>query len=338
MNSEQLPLELLALATAYQRSKVLFALVEFGVPTLLAQRSLPLLEIAKSVGLHPIAADRLLNSCVALGLLEQVDGNFRNTALSERFLVKGKPTYLGDQLLRYDRASYPLWNDLTSKLKEWQPGETAPSQRAVSKNDPKELRAPHNLSLIVGQALGKSFDFSRHEVMLDLGGGTGAMSIGVCQVHPELHAIVFDLPDVSEVARACVSESGLSNRIEVRSGNFKEDRLPEGFDVALLANLLSVASEATNRQLFKRLFNALPEGGVCILSGWILDDSRSSPLIPVLFCLEDIGWDAPDVERTASTYKRWLQEAGFTDIERTMYCHPTSMIVAKKPGTRPSQM
>jgi 3-hydroxy-5-methyl-1-naphthoate 3-O-methyltransferase len=341
MSSEPSPLpllELLELATGYQRSKTLFALVEMGVPTLLAGQSLPLKEIVRTLGLHPIAADRFLNSSVALGLLEQVDGDFRNTALSERFLVKGKPTYLGDQLLKYDRASYPLWGDLTSRLKTWQPGESGASQRPVTEGDPEEMRAQHNLSLMVGHALGSAFDFSKHRVMLDLGGGTGAMSIGVCDVYPDLHSIVVDLPGTADVAKQCVNESGLSERIEVRSGNFKEDELPLGFDIAILANLLSVASEETNRHLFKRLFEALPEGGVCILSGWILDDSRSSPLIPVLFCLEDIGWDAPDVERTASAYKRWLEEAGFTDIERTMYCPPTSMIVARKPRAKLTEM
>jgi len=48
--------------------KRLFALVAFEVPTLLAHRSLPLADIATAIKLHPIAADRFLNACVALNL------------------------------------------------------------------------------------------------------------------------------------------------------------------------------------------------------------------------------------------------------------------------------
>lgn len=55
-----------------------------------------------------------------------------------------------------------------------------------------------------------------------------------------------------------------------------------------------------------------------------------SPLIPVLFCLEDINRGAPDVERSASTYQRWLGEAGFVEIKHEVYCPPTSMIVGRK--------
>ncbi|MBA3438584.1 MAG: methyltransferase, partial [Pyrinomonadaceae bacterium] len=116
------PIELLDLATGYQKSKTLFALIEFALPTLLAQKPLSLAEIAPLLRVHPVAADRFLNACVALNLLERVDGVFRNTWLSERFLVKGGPAYLGDQFMNYDQTSYPLWTSLTRKIQEWQPG------------------------------------------------------------------------------------------------------------------------------------------------------------------------------------------------------------------------
>lgn len=327
------PVELFDLATAYQRSKTLFALSEFALPTLLSRRALPLEEIARAIRIHPVAADRLLNACVALGLLERIDGEFRNTELSEQFLVKGKLTYLGDLFTKYDRTSYPLWADLVDKLREWQPGETDDEIPQEADQEEVSLAAQHNLSLLVGHALGESYEFSRHRRMLDLGGGTGAMTIGICELHPQLSAIIFDLPETAESAREFTHRSGLGDRIKVQSGDFKEDELPTGFDVALLANLLSLASEETNRELLRKLYDLLPDGGAVILSGWILDNSRTSPLIPVLFCLEDICWQAPDVERSASTYERWLAEAGFVEIEREMYCPPTSMIVGRKRET-----
>lgn len=324
------PLELLDLATGYQRSKTLFALVEFGLPTLLARRSLPLEEIAREIQLHTVAADRFLNACVALELLERVGGEFRNTALSEAFLVRGRPTYLGDQFLKYDQTSYPLWAGLVTKLRAWRPGATDDEMPQKSDQGQASMRAQHNFSLLVGHALGEAYDFSHHRKMLDLGGGTGAMSIAICELHEGLRAAIFDLPPISEIAREFVRANLLSERIEVCAGNFKEDELPAGFDVVLLANMLSIASEGTNRELFQQLYERLPDGGACIISGWILDDDRTSPLIPVLFCLEDINWGAPDVERCASTYQRWLGEAGFVEIKHEVYCPPTSMIVGRK--------
>lgn len=328
------PLKLLDLAIGYQRSKTLFALVEFGLPTLLARRPLTLEKIARELQLHPVAAARFLNACIALELLERVGGEFRNTALAERFLVRGHPTYLGDQFLKYDQTSYPLWADLVPKLRAWQPGADGDEITPTTDQDKVSISAQHNLALLVGRALGEAYDFSQHRQLLDLGAGTGAMSISICELHEELRATVFDLPSISEIAREFVRESRPSERIEVRAGNFKEDELPAGFDVVLLANLLSAGSEETNRALLHQLYELLPGGGACILSGWILDDDRTSPLIPVLFCLEDIIWQAPDVERSAATYRGWLKEAGFVEIEREMYCPPTSMIVGRKPVRR----
>lgn len=327
------PSELLDLATAYQRSRVLFALVEFGLPTMLAGADQTSEEIARRLQIHPRAADRLLHAGVALGLLEKVEGRFRNAPLADEFLIKGKQGYLGEQILLYDRASYPLWSELVPKLREWQPNETEDEMPQEEDQGPESLSAMHNLALLTARALGLAYDFSRYQRMLDLGGGTGAMSVGICERYPQLRAIVFDLPHIIDVARDFIRESDLSERIETRTGNFKEDDLPTGFDVALLANLLSVASEETNRELLRKLYEQLPDGGAVILSGWILDDSRTGPLIPVLFCLEDINWGAPDVERTAATYERWLTEAGFVEIRREMYYPPTSMIVGRKRGT-----
>jgi predicted O-methyltransferase YrrM len=324
------PLELLELANAYQRSKTLFALIEFQLPTLLARRPLTLAEIARALEIHPLAADSFLNSCIALGLLEHAGAEYRNAPLAEEFLAQGKPGYLGDQFMSYDQTSYPLWANLAQNLRQWQPGATDDELPPDDDQGEAGMRARHNLSLLVGNALGEAFDFSSFHRMLDLGGGTGAMSLSICAQHSQLRSLIFDLPQVTKLAQEYVAESGLNDRIEIMEGNFKLDELPDNFDVALLANLLSVSSEQTNRQLFRRIYERLPAGGAIILSGYVLDDGRAGSLIPLLFCLQDINWQAPDVEREASTYAEWLAAAGFVEIEHRAFCPPTSLVAGRK--------
>ena len=324
------PLELLELANAYQRSKTLFALIEFQLPTLLARCPLTLAEIAAALELHPLAADSFLNACIALGLIERSGAEYSNSSLAEEFLAQGKPSYLGDQFMSYDRSSYPLWANLAQNLRQWQPGATDTELPPDDDQGEAGMRDRHNLSLLVGNALGEAFDFSRFNRMLDLGGGTGAMSLSICAQHNNLRSLIFDLPQVARLAQEYIAESGLGDRIEVMPGNFKLDELPDDFDVALLANLLSVASEQTNRKLFERIYARLPVGGAIILSGYVLDDGRAGPLIPLLFCLQDINWQAPDVERDAATYGEWLAAAGFVEIEHRAFCPPTSLVVGRK--------
>jgi SAM-dependent methyltransferase len=324
------PLELLELANAYQRSKILFALIEFSLPTMLARRPLKLAEIAGALEIHELAADSFLNACVALGLLERAGDEYQNSALAGEFLVRGERGYLGDQFASYDRTSYPVWAGLVQNMRRWRPAATDADLPPEDDQGEAGMRDRHNLSLLVGHALGEAFDFSPFKRMLDLGGGTGAMSLSICERHVKLRSLIFDLPQVARVAREYIDERGMTDRIEVVAGNFKVDELPFDFDVALLANLLSVASPETNRKLFQRIYERLPEGGAIIISGYILDDGRISPLIPVLFCLQDINWQAPDVERDVSTYRGWLGAAGFVDVEHQTYCPPTSLLVGRK--------
>ncbi len=323
-------LELLELANAYQRSKTLFALVELQLPTLLARRPLKLEEIAAALRVHPLAAESFLNACAALGLLERSGEEYRNSTLAETFLVRGKASYMGDQFSSYDRSSYPLWANTVENLRRWQPGATDDELPPADDQGERGMRDRHHLSLLVGHALGQAFDFSGYRRMLDVGGGTGAMSLSICALHDKLRSLILELPQVAGLAREYVGESGLRERIEIMEGNFKMDELPASFDVALLANLLSVASEETNRKLFRRIYERLPDGGAIIISGYILDDNREGSWIPSLFCLQDINWQAPDVERDAATYRSWLEAAGFVEIVHQSFCPPTSLLAGRK--------
>ena len=324
------PIELLDLATGYQRAGTLFTLVELGVPTLLADGPQTLEALSRAIGVHPLAADRFLNACVALGLLELRRHRYGNAPLAAGFLVRGAPTYLGDQVLLHARTTYGVWSELTATLRTWRPDSTDSASPVEEDQGSDSLRAQHNLARLVGHALGHAYDFGPHHELLDLGGGTGAMALSVCELHPSLRATVLDLPSVIGVASEAIDVAGLADRVRVAAGNFKTDPLPDGYDVALLANLLSVSSEATNRALFRRVYEQLPDGGAIILCGWILDDARTSPTIPVLFCLQDINWHAPDVERSGLTYCTWLRDAGFVEVEHRPLCAPTRIVVGRR--------
>lgn len=324
------PAELLELAIGYQKSQVLFALVELEIPKILHKKNLTAEDLAKKLKIHPLAMERFLNACVAVGLLEREKGIYKNSSLTDYFLVKGNEFFLGGQIRRYKNRSYPLWSELPKKLNTWQYGESNSETPEDEDQGAESMAEQHNLALLHGRALGKNFDFSKYNNLLDLGGGTGAMSIGLCQTFPKLRATVFDLPENVKKADEFISKSKLKSRIKIDGGDIIKDELPGNFDAVLLANLLSVFDAETNKKLFSRIYKKLPEDGVCLISGWILDKNRLSPEISVLFCLEDICWNSSDVERNFEVYESWLKAAGFKRIEYKTYLEPTRMICAYK--------
>lgn len=320
---------LLNLMTAYQHSRVLFTLMELKIPKLLNNHSLTSIEIAKRKKIEPIAMDRFLSAAVSLGLLKKTNDNFSNTEMTRQFLVKGNEFYLGGQIERQRKRSFSVWNQLTKHLKNWKNGEDK-SLPQTNDQGAEAMAEQHKLSLLQGFALASAFDFSKYKRILDLGGGTGATSIALCKTYQHLQSIVYDLPDKAKTARKFIEAEKLTERIEVLSGDFKEDEIPETFDVVLLANFMSVADAADNQLLLQKLYQKLPQNGVCILSGWIIDNSRLSPQISVLFCLEDICWNAPDVERSEQVYTKWLTESGFKNINCKTYFEPTKMLYGFK--------
>ena len=75
-------------------------------------------------------------------------------------------------------------------------------------------------------ALGQAIDLSAQRRLLDLGGGTGGMSIALCRRFPGWSAIVDERPPRVPIARAGVADRGLADRLSriVEPGGLDADR------------------------------------------------------------------------------------------------------------------
>ena len=60
-----------------------------------------------------------MNALVALGLLEKRNGRFANTALSARFLVKGRPDFMAG--LGHTNHLWQTWSALTDTVRTGRP-------------------------------------------------------------------------------------------------------------------------------------------------------------------------------------------------------------------------
>src|SRR5262249_12905 len=67
----------------------------------------------------------------------------------------------------------------------------------------------------------------------DIGGGNGALLIGLLKGYPRLRGVVFDQPHAAARARGRVVAAGLADRCEVIAGSFFEE-VPCGADAYLL--------------------------------------------------------------------------------------------------------
>jgi 16S rRNA G1207 methylase RsmC len=155
--------------------------------------------------------------------------------------------------------------------------------------------------------------------LLDLGGGSGAYSINVVQAHPEMTAVVFDLPPVVEVTREFLVENGVADRVDTVGGDFTSDPLPHDCDVAVMASNLPIYDADVIAGVIARAHDALLAGGEMHLIGEMLDDDRRGPSDAAMWGMNELLCAGLGRAHTVAECIGYFERAGFGDVEVTEF-------------------
>src|SRR4029079_15410372 len=207
-------------------SKTLLSAVELGVFSELSGGPLAQDELAGGLGLHPRSARDFLDALVALGMLEREDGRYANTAATELFLDRAKPSYLGGLLEMATARLHPFWGRLTEALRTGQPqneSRTGDDFFGALYADPERLRqflrAMTGLSTGAAMGIAATFPLDRYETVLDLGCAEGGLLVQLAQRHTHLSGTGFDLPAVKEPFEEYVRTMGLDEPPQICAGH-----------------------------------------------------------------------------------------------------------------------
>lgn len=319
---------LFKMAMAFQVSKALFVASELDVFTLLSKNPLSAEDIARKLKLPPRPIGRLLNAMVTFGLLRKRKGTFSNTEIASTFLVKGRPEYFGDYLSIANDVYY-AWTHYEKVIREnhflplFQKYHTQRSDTArVLDGSPaylarRVMRAQEAFSYRQAVRLPKVYNFSKHNLLLDVGGGTGIFSIMAVRANPHLKSIVFDVPEVCTTTRERIKFCKVAGKIKVVEGNFLTDELPSGADCAIISTVLDGFDEPECRRLLKKVFTMLEPQGVVIVNEMMLNEERTGPLFPAMFSLELMIERNTGDSRTVGEIRQWMKDAGFVNIKST---------------------
>lgn len=309
-------------ALGFMDSQILLTAEELGVFDSLHGGPRNTTEIAAATGLPVGSADRLLTALCAIGLIEKrQDRRFVNGPEAAEQLVRGKPGYIGAMFDHLRKALYPVWAHLGDALREerpqWErafPGRAAPTESHYS--DPAALRAfmegMHAITYRTAVELAVLAPELRDvRTLVDVGGAGGAFVIGLAQMLPGLHGVVFDLPPVQPIAEDFFCRYSLSNRLRFHSGDFWSDPLPPGADAYGLGFVLHDWDELGGSLLLDKIAKASRPGGLLLVGEFLLNDDRTGPLF---VARQDLNMlvAARGRERSASEYRDWLAKHGFS--------------------------
>ncbi len=340
MQPLQTPEEVFQLAFAYMGSKALFAGVELGVFDALSDGAKGVPELRSATGAEERGLQTLLTALVSLGLLEQVDppeGGFANAPASQAMLVSGPDGSFGDYCRhQVSRQMYPFLHNISDVLRgrrDTVPFEDYEAWFGAPEEASLYSESQHAVSLPAAALLDAVFDLSDARRLLDVGGGSGAFSIALCQAHPELASTLIDFPNVIEVAKRFVAEAGLEARIDFVCGNALEVEWPKIQDTVLFSYVSGSVSAEGVAELYERAYRSLVPGGVVLIHDFMVDDDRSGPQLPALWALQHAAFTPGGVGLTPAFIGRLLADAGFVDITvGTFVPGMTRLVTARKPA------
>ena len=107
------PDKIMQLGLGFWGSKTLLSAIEIGLFTELGNGPLTASELMDRLKLHPRSARDFFDALVSLGMLERDDDLYRNTAETQQFLVRGKPSHIGGMLEMANARLDPFWGSLT---------------------------------------------------------------------------------------------------------------------------------------------------------------------------------------------------------------------------------
>lgn len=214
-------------------TRALGVVADLGIAERLADGAQSVSDLARATKVHPQALHRVLRALASDGVFaEDEPGTFRNTAASNQLRTNGWSEFAHlfgsvffhamadlDKAVHTGRATFTdsFGTDFWSWLAD-RPDERAAFDRAMAGG--KEENAARLAEL----------EWRADEVLVDVGGGNGALVAALLRIRPDLRGIVFDLPETVR------DESAFGERIEFVPGSFFE-RVPRG-DAYLLSGIL----------------------------------------------------------------------------------------------------
>ncbi len=315
---------------------MLLSAVELGLFTELAKGAAGLARLSQRLGLHDRAARDFLDALVALKLLERQDGRYSNTAETDMFLDKAKPTYIGGLLEMANARLYGSWGYLTEALKTGQnqnEGKETDDIFAAVYADPGRLRAflaaMSGVSLIPAQAIAAKFPWVNYKSFADIGCAQGMAPVTLARAHPHLSGTGYDLPQVKPIFEEFVAKHGLSERLKFLTGNFFADPLPKA-DVLIMGHILHDWDLGQKRMLLQKAYSALPKGGALIVYEALIDDERRENAFGLLMSLNMLIETKGGFDFTGADCQGWMSEAGFSQTRVEPLAGPDSMVIAFK--------
>lgn len=274
--------QLLDMVFAPMYSKICMTAIEMDIFSLLVKPQTAEI-LAEKQNWHAINTELFLNAVASLGFLEKEKDLYRNTPVSDRHLVRGKPDFIGDHILEYGLVSRYEGIDLSEMVRNGPVKEAEMPPSNVPFKEMADMMRKMQMggrSMEVVDMLRGLPEFVNAKRILDLGCGTGIIGISAVLANPTMFGILYDVPDMKEAVQESIRMQKAEDRVQFMAGNFLTDDIGSHYDIVLAIGTLNFAKSSLV-PLMKKVRAAMNEGGVmlCVGDGIHRDGTRPKDML-----------------------------------------------------------
>jgi SAM-dependent methyltransferase len=309
------------LASGHYFSRALYLAAKLDVAGLLAGGPRHFRELAEATGTRPAALHRVLRLLASVGIFEeQEDGRFALTGLGECLRADVPGSARAAVMLFGSPRVMEAWGELEYCVRT---GEPAYRKRGITDpfvemaKDPEGTAnfdaAMADFTRMIAHAVAATYDFGGFGTLVDVGGGNGALLLGILRAFPTLKGIVFDQPHAVARAEEVIRERGLADRCRTVGGDFFVE-VPSGADAYVLKHVIHDWDDERALTILENCRRAMgPNGTLLIVEGVYpprIDhsaESRGAAANDVNMLVNTGGR-----QRSESEFRALYEAAGFT--------------------------
>lgn len=328
--------EISHIAFGFMASKAMFGGLHIDVFTHLDGEAKTIEQIAELTKTPANRVTTLMTALASIGLVRKKDGRYSNSPGAAAFLSRNSAYEFGDYL-RYqiDQQMYPFLQQLNAVLDgTLDPDAVASYQHWMA--DPEQAalysNAQHAGSLGPGRTIARLVDLAEAKHLLDVGGGTGAMTIRLLQANPDLNSTIIDFPNVSEIGWRFITEAGMVDRVRYIPGNALAAEWPGEQDAVLMSYLFSGIPGDEVPRMVRQAYDSLAPGGKYMVHDFMVEDNRKGPPLAALWQLQHMAFTPDAHSVTSESIKKEMEAAGFVDVTvKETIPDLTQLVYARKP-------
>ena len=289
---------------------------KLGIAELLAEKPKTATELASETKTHEPSLYRVLRTLAGAGIFaETADRKFELTPIAA-LLRSDEPNSMRDFAIMFGEGwMWRAWGELMHSVKTGGVAHVKVQGMGSFEffEQNKEAGEIFNRAMTSNTLRGvppivEAYDFSGVGKLVDIAGGHGLLLAGILKANPQVQGILFDLSYVIEGAGELLEKEGVSDRVELATGDFFQS-VPAGADAYMMKHIIHDWDDEHSIKILQNIGAAMNENGKVLIIEMVVpegNDPSPAKMLDIQMLVMETG-----KERTEEEYRRLLDASGF---------------------------